>query len=76
MVCVEAGAPGGGQTLPQAAFQLIDNIGLGNRLQLANVSLESEPELRVGCAQHEAELPGWKDERCQLLIEPDGGAKE
>jgi hypothetical protein len=65
-----------GQTLPQAAFQLIDKISLANRLQLANGSLESEPELRVGCAHSEAEMPGGKVERGQFLIESDGRAEE
>ena len=51
-----------GQTLPQAAFQLIDKIGAGNRLQLANCSLKSKPELRVGCA-HFRGRDAWPERR-------------
>jgi hypothetical protein len=58
-----------GQALAQAALQLIDKIIPGNRLQIANGSLESKLELRVRRAQSEAEMLGWKDDRRQFLID-------
>ena len=46
------------------------------RLQLANCSLKSEPELRVGCAHFQAQIPDRKDKSRQFLIEANGSAKE
>ena len=47
---VVAGAAAGSETLAQAAFQLIDQIGAGNRLKLADGSLGGASELGVGRA--------------------------
>src|SRR5215212_4218836 len=73
---VVAGAAAGGETLPQAAFQLIDEIGAGNRLELADGALGGASERGVGRAHLQAEVPGRKDERRQLLVEPNGRAEE
>src|SRR5215204_1431598 len=58
---VVAGAATGGETLPQAAFQLIDQIGPGNRLKLADGALNGASELGIGRAHPQAEVPGRKD---------------
>ena len=73
---VVAGAAAGGETLAQAAFQLIDQIGAGNRLELADGFLDGASALGVGRAHPQAEVPGRKDERRQLLVEPNGRAEE